>query len=384
VIVGVSWYDFPPELRFRWDCRCTDIEVKEFHAHRAKEGNMQLGNQLSLRVNRAFAILLVFFLVHVLPSRAQNSTTIDEVHIQPRVMQPFTNGTMVSGSVPEAGPKAMKVNVNLVLVPVTITDGMNRLVQGLDRNSFLVLEEKKEQEIRYFSSEDAPVSLGIILDLSGSMKNKLERAHEAVGRFLDESNPEDEFFLITFSDRPVIVSDFSQQREDIQNKLLYSVPKGRTALLDAIYLGITKLEQAKHQRKALLIISDGGDNHSRYTENQVISLVREADVVIYGIGIYSHYFPTQEELLGPELLHRISEVTGGTSFAIDDPNDLAGAARSVGMMLRHQYLLGYRPAATKKDGKWHKIKIVFKRSKQIKLPGTFRVYARSGYYAAAE
>jgi Ca-activated chloride channel homolog len=149
-------------------------------------------------------------------------------------------------------------------------------------------------------------------------------------------------------------------------------------------MGIAKMRQAKHQRKPLLIISDGGDNHSRYTEKEIVSVVKEADVMIYGIGIYNHYFPTQEELLGPELLRSISEVTGGTSFSIDDPNDLVDAAKSVSVRLRNHYLLGYRPAAAKKDGKWHKIKVVFRRPKKLKLPGTFHVYARSGYYAAAE
>jgi len=386
-IVGISWYYVPLELRFQRDCRCADIEVEEVHAHRAKEGSMQLGNQLSLRVNRAFALLLVVLVISVPPVSSQSA--IDEVHIQPRMMLPATNGTSTNGAmdpiaVSESGPKPMKVNVNLVLVPVTIMDGMNRLVQGLDRNSFQVLEGKTEQQIRYFSSEDAPVSMGIILDISGSMKSKLDRAREAVVRFINDANPDDEFFMVTFSDKPELVSDFTQNVEDIQGKLLYAAPKGRTALLDAIYMGIAKMRQAKHQRKALLIISDGGDNHSRYTEREIVSLVKEADVMIYGIGIYNHYFPTQEEMLGPELLRSISEVTGGTSFSIDDPNDLVDAAKSVGIMLRNQYLLGYRPAATKKDGKWHKIKIIFRRPKKLKLPGTFHVYARSGYYAAAE
>lgn len=387
-IIGISWYYFPFELRFQWDCRCTDIEVEEFHAHRAKEGSMQLGNQLSMRVNRRFALVLVFFALNVLQISGQSSA-IDEVHvqprlIQPRLMQPSDSGTVAPFALPEVGPKPMKVNVSLVLVPVTIMDGMNRLVQGLDRNSFQVLEGKTEQQIRYFSNEDAPVSIGIILDISGSMKSKLDRARDAVAKLIGDANPEDEFFMITFSDKPEMVSDFTQHVEDVQSKLLYAVPKGRTALLDAIYMGIAKMRQAKHQRKALLIISDGGDNHSRYTEKEIVSVVKEADVMIYGIGIYNHYFPTQEELLGPELLRSISEVTGGTSFSIDDPNDLVDAAKSVSVMLRNQYLLGYRPAATKKDGQWHKIKIVFRRPKKLKLPGTFHVYARSGYYAAAE
>src|SRR5207247_4541429 len=257
------------------------------------------------------------------------------------------------------------------LVPVTILDGMNRLVRGLGRDNFQVFEGKHPQDIRYCSSEDAPVSLGIILDVSGSMSDKIHRAREAVLDFLSTANPQDEFFMITFADKPEQAADFTDQVEDIQAKLIYAVPKGRTSLLDAIYLGISKMRQAKHSRKALLIISDGGDNHSRYTESEIVSQVKEADVMIYGIGIYNHYFPTQEEILGPELLRTISEVTGGTSFSIDDPNDLVDAAKSVSIMLRNQYLLGYRPAAAKKDGEWHKIKIVFRRPQKLKIPGTY-------------
>ena len=284
----------------------------------------------------------------------------------------------------DSGSKPMKVNVDLVLVPVTILDGMNRLIRGLGKNDFQLFEGKRQQQIRYFSNEDAPVSLGIILDISGSMKDKAERAHEAVMDFLKSANPQDEFFLITFSDKPEQLADFTQRPEDIQSKLVYAYPKGRTALLDAIYMGISKMRHARYERKALLIISDGGDNHSRYTQREVVSLVKEADVMIYGVGIYSTYFSSQEEFLGPELLKQVSEVTGGTTFTIGDPRDLSDVAKAVGMMLRNQYLLGYRPEVAKKDGKWHKIKIISKRRKIPNLSDSFRVFARAGYYAPAE
>jgi Ca-activated chloride channel family protein len=312
------------------------------------------------------------------PAWAQNG--IDEVHIQPRLQEPEVKPAFPVAS---SGSKPMKVFVDLVLVPVTILDGMNRLVKGLGRDNFQVFEGKHQQDIRYFSSEDAPVSLGIILDLSGSMKSKIDRAREGVVDFLNTANPEDEFFMITFADKPEQVSDFTEQVEDIQGRLLYAVPNGRTSLLDAIYLGINKMAQAKHQRKALLIISDGGDNHSRYTESEIKSVVKEADVMIYAIGLYDHSFPTMEEFLGPEMLRNISEVTGGTAFTIDNPNDLSYAAKSIGVMLRNQYLLGYRPAATTRDGKWHKIKIKLAKSTKVKLP-SLRVLAKTGYYAPAD
>jgi Ca-activated chloride channel family protein len=277
--------------------------------------------------------------------------------------------------------KPFKSDVDLVLVPVTITDPMNRLVTGLDRENFQLYEGKEAQEIRHFSSEDAPVSLGVIFDMSGSMGSKIERAREAVIEFFKTANPQDEFFMITFSDKPEEISDFTQSVEDIQGKLVYTVPKGRTALLDAIYLGISKMRQAKFPKRALLIVSDGGDNHSRYTESEIKNLVKEADVLIYAIGIYDHIFPTEEERLGPQLLSEVTELTGGRAFTIDNPNDLADVATKIGIELRNQYVLGYRPKNPVRDGKWRKIRVKLNPPKG--LP-PLRVYAKTGYYAPSE
>ncbi len=339
---------------------------------------------LAVRILRRAALLSsVLFLAWMAPYLWAQSE-IDEVHVQPRVQQPNADQTVAPLKTFDGGSKPMRVNVDLVLVPVTIIDGMNRLVKGLDRNNFEVYEGKSQQEIRYFSNEDAPVSIGIIMDISRSMASKIERSREAVMEFLNAANPQDEFFMITFSDKPEEVSDFTQRVEDVQEKLLYTSPKGRTALLDAVYLGISKMRQAKYERKALLIISDGGDNHSRYSEREINSLVKESDVMIYAIGIYDRQFMTLEEALGPELLRNMSEVTGGYAFTIDNPNDLTNVAKAIGIMLRNQYLLGYRPASAARDGKWHKVKIKLKHPWKLKLPGAFRVYAKSGYYAPAQ
>ncbi|HMK24227.1 MAG TPA: VWA domain-containing protein, partial [Terriglobales bacterium] len=273
---------------------------------------------------------------------AQN--TDDDVHIKPRI-EPKPAKDDIKELEHEFSPhtKPLKSTVELVLVPVTITDPMNRLVTGLDKENFTVFEGKNQQEIKSFSSEDAPVSLGVIFDMSGSMTSKIERAREAVLEFFKTANPQDEFFMITFADKPEEVSDFTSSIEDIQGKLVYTVPKGRTALLDAIYLGVSKMRHAKYAKKAMLIISDGGDNHSRYTESEIKSMVKEADVLIYAIGIYDHYFPTEEERLGPGLLSDVTELTGGRAFTIDNPNDLADVATKIGIELRNQYVLGYRP-----------------------------------------
>ena len=338
--------------------------------------------RVTVSANSILAILLGVIASGTIPS-ARAQSAIDDVHIQPRAERPIEDKMLVGGPKLDSGSKPLKVLVDLVLVPVTILDGMNRLVRGLGRDNFQVFEGKHAQDIRYFSSEDAPVSLGIILDVSGSMSDKIHRAREAVLDFLNSANPQDEFFMITFADKPEQAADFTEQVEDIQSKLIYAMPRGRTSLLDAIYLGISKMRQAKHSRKALLVISDGGDNHSRYTESEIVAQVKEADVMIYGIGLYDRRFPTPEESLGPELLRKVAEVTGGCSFTIDNPNDLAQVTKAVGVMLRNQYLLGYRPDSVSRDGKWHKIKIKLKQPKKIKF-SALRVYAKAGYYAPAE
>ena len=307
---------------------------------------------------------------------------VDDVHIRPRITPvPDTPANGIVDASLQTHTKPIKAETDLVLVPVTITDPMNRLVTGLDKENFTVFEGKDQQEIRQFSSEDAPVSIGVIFDMSGSMNSKIDRARDAVMEFFKTANPQDEFFMITFADKPEEISDFTQSVEDIQGKLIYTVPKGRTALLDAIYLGVSKMRQAKYPKKSLLIISDGGDNHSRYTEGEIKSLVKEADVLIYAIGIYDRYMPTPEEQMGPALLTDVTELTGGRAFTIDNPNDLGDVATKIGIELRNQYLLGYRPKNPTHDGKWRKIKV-----KLIPPKGLppLRVYAKTGYYAPTQ
>jgi Ca-activated chloride channel family protein len=271
--------------------------------------------------------------------------------------------------------------VDIVLIPVTITDPMNRLVTGLEKDNFSIYEGSEKQEIKHFSSEDAPISLGVIFDISGSMSNKIDKSRDAVVEFFKTANPDDEFFMITFNDRPEVLNDFTQSVEDIQGKLVYTIPKGRTALLDAIYLGLNKMKQAKHAKKALLIISDGGDNHSRYTQGEIKSLVKEADVQMYAIGLYDSSYKTPEEAGGPALLTELTETTGGRTFTIDNVNELADVATKIGVELRNQYVLGYRPKNQAKDGKWHKVKVKLMPPKG--LP-PLHVYSKSGYYAPSE
>jgi len=347
----------------------------------------------TLRSELRFALLIVACLG--LPAFSQ--TDVNDVHIQPREVQPKDAAKDASKDVPAGTSpnlisttsttgltthvRPLKVAVDLVLVPVTITDPMNRLVTGLDKENFQLFEGTTAQQIRSFSSEDAPVSLGVIFDSSGSMSSKMDRAKDAVMEFFKTANPQDEFFMITFSDEPEEVSDFTNSVDEIQNKLVFAVPRRRTALLDAIYMGVSKMRQARYAKKALLIISDGGDNHSRYTENEIKSLVKEADVMIYAIGIYDRAASAIEERLGPQLLSDITELTGGRAFTIDNPNDLGDVATKIGVELRNQYVLGYRPNNITRDGKWRKIKVKLLPPKG--LP-PLKVYARTGYYAPAE
>jgi len=325
--------------------------------------------------------LLTFgFLLSSCAILAQSPDVVD-VHVTPAPVPDKTaEQNLLEDKVRTHSP-TIRSKVDLVLVPVTVTDPMNRLVTGLDKENFQVFEGKDQQEVRHFSSEDAPISLGVIFDMSGSMSSKIERAREAVMEFFKTANPQDEFFLIAFADKPEEVSDFTQSVDDLQNKLIYTVPRGRTALLDAIYLGISKMREAKYPKKSLLIISDGGDNHSRYTEGEIKSLVKEADVMVYSIGIYDHDFRSEEERLGPQLLSDVSELSGGRAFTIDNPNDLADVATKIGIELRNQYVIGYRPKNPGHDGKWHKIKVKLLPPKG--LP-PLHVYAKTGYYASSQ
>jgi len=360
-------------------------ETREFKpvSRRCKVGVMLPAKYSSAALLRKYSLIPVLILICFMSQFAlSQNVPVDDVHVAPRVdPTPKPDTSSVVDPSLKTHTKPYKTNVELVLVPVTITDPLNRLVTGLDRENFSLFEGKEAQEIKHFSSEDAPVSLGVIFDMSGSMSSKIERAREAVIEFFKTANPQDEFFMITFSDKPEEIADFTQSVEDIQGKLVYTIPKGRTALLDAIYLGVSKMRQAKYTKKSLLIISDGGDNHSRYTEGEIKNLVKEADVLIYAVGIYDRNFPTEEERLGPQLLTDVTELTGGRSFTIDNPNDLADVATKIGIELRNQYVLGYRPKNPVRDGKWRKIKVKLNPPKG--LP-PLRVYAKTGYYAPSE
>jgi Ca-activated chloride channel family protein len=276
--------------------------------------------------------------------------------------------------------KPIQMDVSLALVNVTVTDPYNRLVTGLEKENFRVFEDNTEQEVVHFSSEDVPISIGVIFDMSGSMSDKVEKARQAAVQFFKTANPRDEFFMVTFNDRAQLVSPFTTSVEDLQNSMLTSTAKGSTALFDGIYLGLSEMRGARNGKRALLIISDGGDNHSRYNEVDIRNFVKEADCQLYAIGVYDRgdMARTREESLGPTLLAELAETTGGRMFPVGSLNDLPDIAAKIGMELRNQYVLGYRPSNEAHDGTWRKIKV--KLVPPRGLP-PLNVYAKTGYYA---
>jgi Ca-activated chloride channel family protein len=289
------------------------------------------------------------------------------------------------GEKAELRPRSnIRVDSTLVLIPVTVTDPMNRFVTGLEKENFKLTEDKQPQEITQFSSEDAPLSVGVVFDCSGSMGHKLDKSRQAVAQFFKLANPEDEFFLVQFNDSANLVQAFTRNLEEIQNKLAFTQSRGRTALLDAVYMAVHEMRKAKNPRKALLLISDGGDNSSRYTETEIKTLVKEADVQIYAIGIYESIGArsrTPEETTGPALLTEIAEQTGGRQYQVDDLNELPDVAAKIGIELRNQYILGYSPKNLSRDGKYRRVQVRLVQPHGMPL---LRPFWKQGYYAPAQ
>jgi Ca-activated chloride channel homolog len=289
------------------------------------------------------------------------------------------------GEKTEPRPRSnIRVDSTLVLIPVTVTDPLNRFVTGLEKENFKLTEDKLPQEITQFSSEDAPLSVGVVFDCSGSMGHKLDKSRQAVAQFFKLANPEDEFFLVQFNDSANLIQPFTRNLEEIQNKLAFTQSKGRTALLDAVYMALHEMKKAKNPRKALLLISDGGDNSSRYSEAEIKALVKEADVQIYAIGIYESAggrSRTPEETSGPALLTEIAEQTGGRQYQVDNLNELPDVAAKIGVELRNQYILGYSPKNLSRDGKYRRVQVRLVQPHGMPL---LRPFWKQGYYAPAQ
>jgi Ca-activated chloride channel homolog len=274
---------------------------------------------------------------------------------------------------------AFKTDADLVLVPVTVTDGRGAIVSGLRAETFQVSDDKVSQRIFSLSEQDVPASIGVILDTSGSMKWTLEDAKAAVRSFLDTANPEDEAFLYSVSSRPDKNTGFTPELDTLLDSVALSGPRGSTALIDTVYCGLDAMRAAHRPRKALVIISDGMDNHSRYSKTELMERVVESDVQIYTIAIYSapayaKAIQIVEQREGLALLDELAQKTGGLSFTVRTPEEIGKATAAIGRSIRNEYMIAYVPLNSSRDGKWHSIRV------KLSAPG-LRAYARAGYYA---
>ena len=285
---------------------------------------------------------------------------------------------------PVASAGHFRTNADVVLVHATVLDRHDHPVRGLLREQFRIYEDKTEQRITYFSEEEAPVSIAVIFDVSGSMHWKLDRMRVALATVLKSANVGDEFSLITFADEPKVAAAWSEDSSDLQNRLLEASAHGQTSLLDAIETGLGYLKKARNRRKAMIVFSDGGDNHSRSSEREVLRSMAEADVQIYAIQsmeatAFRPMLP--EELAGPDLLGRLCDHAGGRYFQVDGKRELSAAAEQISRELRSQYLIGYVPPSGANDGRFHSVRL------QVKRNGgdpRVSVFWRRGYRSPAE
>lgn len=293
-----------------------------------------------------------------------------------------TSGT---GEAPQGPATTFRAYADLVLIPVTVTDSLNRFVLGLQKDDFHLFEDGVEQNLAHFSGEDAPLSVGLLFDESGSMDYKLRTSRGAALQLLSVLNKEDEAFLVEFADRANVSVGFTRNTEQIRRALTNIQPNGLTAMLDAINTGLLEIKKATNSRKAIVIVSDGGDNHSHYTATQIESLVREADVQIYAMGVFERgisFALPPEEISGPHLLSEIADQTGGRAFAAAVPGDLPSVATRIAVELRNQYVLGYYPKNKARDGKFRKVDVHV--SQPPGIGSDLKVHWRLGYYAPSK
>jgi Ca-activated chloride channel family protein len=295
----------------------------------------------------------------------------------PRLLDHQTIAKTAPATASTPDPSSIRVDVNMALVPVTVMDSTGRNVVGLSQENFRVFDGNEPRPIISFGTADAPISIGLIYDCSRSMTDKFAIARRAPAQLFEQLNPEDEAFLITVSDRPAMRQDFTSDFSQIQSALTFTHPNGTTSLLDGVYMGLQRLRQAHNPRKALIIVSDGGDNNSRYTIRDLANLAAESDTEIFSICLYGNP-QSEEEASGPGLLSHLAQVSGGISYMIGDVNAMKTTFGKIGITLHHQYMLGYYPSPNVPSGKYRKIKV------QLLVPEgiqRLRIFSRSGYYA---
>ena len=276
--------------------------------------------------------------------------------------------------------RPVSVKTDLVTLTLTVTDLYGRYVSGLTKNAFTIMDNGQEQEITFFGDSDAPVSVGILFDVSGSMNGeKIAKARTALSKFINSSHPSDEYFLIAFNSRAQLLMDRTRDGEAVLSKLTLVNPRQNTALYDAVYLGLDRVTRGSHQKKAMLIISDGQDNASRYNFGEVRRLMKESDVVTYAVGILdARDTASPLGMQGQAFLDELSSVTGGKSFYPNSDVEMDEIFERIALELRHQYSIGYTPADFQPDGKWRKVKVKVKPPRGLPR---LTVRSREGYYA---
>jgi VWFA-related protein len=298
-----------------------------------------------------------------------------QVLIQPRERPPHP--------APESVKPLLRIDSSLVLIPVHVTDPIGKPVPGLRAENFHVFEDRVEQKVATILTEDAPVSIGFLFDASGSMRTKMKKASEAAASFFRTTNPQDEFFLIQFNDKARLMEPFTSDSEQVYQTIAHARPTGRTTLMDAIYLAVGQMKKARHMRKALVILSDGGDNWSRRSAREIRSALIESDVQVYAMGIFDSDLSvkhTAEEKNGPQLLDEIAELTGGRHYPVPSIEQLPEISEKIGRDLRSQYVLGYYSTNGERDAKYRQVVV------KLDAPHAreMRLYYRRGYYAPAD
>lgn len=310
------------------------------------------------------------------------SLTLSAAAQEPKATQPTT--AEVPAATPPDDPDIpdapVRIKTDLVTLTLTVTDSYNRYVSGLNKNAFTVFDNGQQQDITFFSDSDAPVSVGILFDVSASMTpEKIMKAQKALSRFISTSHPSDEYFLIAFNNRAQLLMDRTRDGEALLRKLTLVQPRKDTALYDAVYLGIERVTRGSHQKRALLIISDGQDNASRYNFGEVRRLMKEADVVTYSVGILGgRDAASMLGMQGQAFLDEISAVSGGKSFVPQTDVEMDEIFERIALELRHQYAIGYTPKDFQPDGKWRKVKVKVKPPRGLPR---LTVRSREGYYA---
>jgi Ca-activated chloride channel family protein len=297
------------------------------------------------------------------------------------LLVPVAFGQQPQPTPPEQDPSVpVRIKTDLVTLTLTVTDLYGRYVSGLSKNAFTVFDSNQEQEITFFSDSDAPVSVGVLFDVSGSMSGeKIQKARKALSRFINSSHPSDEYFLIAFNSRAQLLLDRTRDGEAVLQKLTLVTPRQNTALYDAVYLGIERVTRGSHQKRALLIISDGQDNSSRYNFGEVRRLMKESDVVTYAVGIIgAGDASSQLGMQGQAFLDELTSVTGGKSFYPTSDIEMDEIFERIALELRHQYSIGYTPTEFQPDGKWRKVKVKVKPPRGLPR---LTVRSREGYYA---